>query len=50
MCAGFKDLTKLKQNKDLDALRERADFKKLIAELEAKQNETNAKDPAEKKQ
>jgi len=34
--AGYKDAEHMKQDKDLDALREREDFKKLFAELEAK--------------
>jgi serine/threonine protein kinase/tetratricopeptide (TPR) repeat protein len=33
--AGWKDAAHMKQDKDLDALRERDDFKKLIADLEA---------------
>jgi serine/threonine protein kinase len=32
---GYKDVEHLKKNKDLDVLREREDFKKLVAELEA---------------
>jgi hypothetical protein len=32
---GYKDVAKLKQNKDLDALSDRADFQELLAELEA---------------
>lgn len=32
---GYKDAAHMKQDKDLDALRERDDFKKLLAELEA---------------
>jgi hypothetical protein len=36
VAAGYKDVTKLKKDTDLDALREREDFKKLIADLEAK--------------
>jgi tetratricopeptide (TPR) repeat protein len=32
---GFKDAADVKQNKDLDSLRGREDFKKLLAELEA---------------
>jgi serine/threonine protein kinase/tetratricopeptide (TPR) repeat protein len=35
--AGYTDAGHMKQDKDLDALREREDFKKLVAELEAKQ-------------
>src|SRR5262249_41954167 len=33
---GYQDATQMKQDKALDALREREDFKKLLAELEAK--------------
>ena len=36
VAAGFKDAEHMKKDKDLDALREREDFKKLLAELEAK--------------
>ena len=32
---GYKDVDHLKNNKDLDVFREREDFKKLVAELEA---------------
>jgi hypothetical protein len=32
---GFKDAALVKRDTDLDALRERDDFKKLLAELEA---------------
>ena len=35
VAAGFKDAEHMKQDKDLDALREREDFKKLLAELQA---------------
>lgn len=34
---GFKDVAHVKRDPDLDALRQREDFKKLIAELEAEQ-------------
>jgi tetratricopeptide (TPR) repeat protein len=34
VAAGFKDLNSLKKDPDLAALRERADFKKLVADLE----------------
>ena len=34
--AGYKDVAHLKQDKDLDPLRERDDFKKLLAELQKK--------------
>jgi tetratricopeptide (TPR) repeat protein len=43
--AGYKDAAHVKQDPDLDAIRERADFKKLLAELEA----TPAPTPQEKK-
>ena len=33
---GFKDTTRMKQDKDLVALREREDFKKLLVEVEGK--------------
>jgi serine/threonine protein kinase len=36
VAAGFKDVEHMKQDKDLDALREREDFKKLLMELENK--------------
>ncbi|HET6576118.1 MAG TPA: serine/threonine-protein kinase, partial [Fimbriiglobus sp.] len=36
VAAGFSNASHMKQDKDLDALRERADFKKLLAELENK--------------
>jgi len=35
VAAGFKNVADLKQNKDLEALRERADFRKLVSGLEA---------------
>ncbi len=35
VAAGFNDIAQLKQNKDLDALRERDDFKMLLVELNA---------------
>jgi hypothetical protein len=35
VAAGYKDAAHLKQDHDLDALREREDFKKLLAELAA---------------
>ena len=34
--AGYKDAAHMKQDKDLDLLRDREDFKKLLAELEKK--------------
>jgi serine/threonine protein kinase/tetratricopeptide (TPR) repeat protein len=36
VAAGFKDVALIKQDTDLDALRGRDDFKKLVAQLEAK--------------
>ena len=36
VAAGFRDVAHMKRDKDLDCLRTRDDFKKLIAELEAK--------------
>jgi serine/threonine protein kinase len=49
--AGYKDVAHLKKDTDLDALRERGDFKKLIAELEAKSEKQplTAPPPREKK-
>lgn len=38
MKAGFKDLTRLKREHDLDPLRERADFQSLVREVQAKAN------------
>jgi hypothetical protein len=38
VAAGFQDVESLKTNRKLDALRDRPDFRTLIAELEAKQN------------
>ncbi len=40
---GYTDAAHMKQDKDLDALRDRDDFKKLLAELEAKGKEHEAK-------
>ena len=37
VAAGYDDLVAMKTDKDLDTLRDRADFKKLLAELETKQ-------------
>jgi len=34
---GYKDVEHMKQDKDLDAVREREDYKKLLAQLEAKE-------------
>ena len=36
VAAGFRDIELMKKTRELDPLREREDFKKLIAELEAK--------------
>ena len=36
VAAGYKDIAHMKKDTDLDPLRDREDFKKLIAELEAK--------------
>src|SRR4029077_15437461 len=36
VAAGYSDVAHMKQDKDLDALRGREDFKKLLAELQAK--------------
>jgi tetratricopeptide (TPR) repeat protein len=36
VAAGYKDAAHMKKDEDLDALREREDFKKLLAELQAK--------------
>jgi len=36
VAAGYKDVAHMKKDTDLDPLREREDFKKLMAELEAK--------------
>jgi hypothetical protein len=33
---GYKDIEHMKKNKDLDLLREREDFQKMVADLEAK--------------
>ena len=37
-------LARMKQNKDLNAIRDRDDFKRLVAELEAKQKESPVRD------
>ena len=48
---GFKDAEHMKKDKDLDPLREREDFQKLLAEVEAKQKEPRVKNQeSEKKQ
>jgi hypothetical protein len=36
VAAGYNDAAHMKKDKDLDALRDREDFKKLLAELEGK--------------
>lgn len=41
IAAGYKDVTHMKKDKDLDALRERSDFKKLMEEL----NSTSVSEP-----
>ena len=46
VAAGYKDVGHMKQDKDLDALRDREDFKALMRELEAKAAEAK---PAEEK-
>jgi len=40
VAAGYNDAVHMKKDTDLDALRDREDFKKLMAELEAKTKET----------
>ena len=47
---GFKDVEDLKRNKDFDSLQLRADFKKLIAELEAKNPPTKKEAPPPQKE
>ena len=37
VAAGFADATQMQRDTDLDALRDRADFQKLLADLRAKQ-------------
>jgi hypothetical protein len=37
---GFKNVEHMKKDSDLDSLREREDFKKLLAELETRQPAT----------
>jgi hypothetical protein len=39
VAAGYQDVKQFKQDTDLDGLRQREDFKKLIAELEAAKKE-----------
>jgi hypothetical protein len=43
VAVGLNNAEHVKQDKDLGALREREDFKKLLAELEAKQKESRVK-------
>jgi serine/threonine protein kinase/Flp pilus assembly protein TadD len=43
VAAGYKDVEHMKQDTDLDALREREDFKKLLIELEAKKRESGVR-------
>jgi hypothetical protein len=45
VAAGFTDVTHLKKDRDLDALREREDFRKLLTELEAKQKVSREPNP-----
>jgi hypothetical protein len=40
---GFKDVERLRKNKDLDPLRPRADFRKLLAELEDGRRQSGAR-------
>jgi len=43
IAAGYKDAAHMKQDKDLDSLHAREDFKKLVAELEATREKITAK-------
>ena len=43
VAAGYSDVAHMKRDKDLDALREREDFKKLISELQAKRKKAGSK-------
>jgi serine/threonine protein kinase len=47
---GYKDAAHMKQDIDLDALRDREDFKKLVTELEAKAKEPGIKNQESDKQ
>jgi hypothetical protein len=49
VAARFRDVEHMKRDKDLDVLRDREDFKKLISELEAKRKNARVKQ-SEKKQ
>jgi len=42
LAAGYQNVDDLKKDKDLDPLREREDFKKLLADVEAKHDESGA--------
>src|SRR5262249_25853728 len=46
VAAGYKNASHMKQDKDLDALRDRADFTKLLAELQARPPEKSLREPA----
>jgi serine/threonine protein kinase/tetratricopeptide (TPR) repeat protein len=48
--AGFKSPAHMKSNQDLDALRDREDFKKLLEELEAKSKESGIRNQSSDKQ
>jgi eukaryotic-like serine/threonine-protein kinase len=41
VAAGYADVAQIKKDKDLNALRDRADFKKLVADMEAAQRASN---------
>ena len=43
VAAGYRDAENVKLDKDLDVLREREDFKKLLIKLEAKKKEPGVK-------
>src|SRR5260370_13793962 len=43
VAAGYKDAAHMKRDTDLDALRDRPDFQKLLAGLEAKANDKETK-------
>jgi len=43
VATGYKDAAHIKEDQDLDSLRSREDFKKLVAELEAPQQRQTAK-------
>jgi eukaryotic-like serine/threonine-protein kinase len=47
--AGYKDVAQMKKDTDLNALREREDFKKLLADLEKAMQKPEAPKPPEKK-